>query len=223
MDRRAGRSEYTAAELGAIAHLYRAEVFRSTNWRSRLDNTTNWAVVTLGLALSLTFASEEATALPLILVGLLAMLFLGLEARRYRYFNVWRARARLMETDFYAPMLRGQGGMRDGCWDALLAEDLLQPRFHISYARAVGRRLRRNYAWIFLIQIVTYTAKIAVHPTPLSGLSDVLERAAIGPVPGWAVLAGGALFHASWMTLGLATWLVERRVRRERKTLITIA
>jgi uncharacterized membrane protein len=29
-----------------------------------------------------------------------------IEARRYRYFNVWRARARLLETDFYSPMIR---------------------------------------------------------------------------------------------------------------------
>jgi hypothetical protein len=30
--------------------------------------------------------------LPLLLVGLLIAVFLGMEARRYRYFNVWRAR-----------------------------------------------------------------------------------------------------------------------------------
>ncbi|WP_432444722.1 DUF2270 domain-containing protein, partial [Salmonella enterica] len=31
----------TAAEVGALAHLYRGEVYRSTIWRTRLDNTTN--------------------------------------------------------------------------------------------------------------------------------------------------------------------------------------
>lgn len=29
-----------SAEMGAIAHLYRGEVYRSTIWRTRLDNTT---------------------------------------------------------------------------------------------------------------------------------------------------------------------------------------
>ena len=45
--------EFSAAEIGALAHLYRGEVYRSTIWRTRLDTTTNWAVVTLGVALSI--------------------------------------------------------------------------------------------------------------------------------------------------------------------------
>ena len=32
--------EFNAAEIGAIAHLCRGEVYRSTIWRARLDNTT---------------------------------------------------------------------------------------------------------------------------------------------------------------------------------------
>ena len=52
--------EFDAATIGALAHLYRGEVYRSTIWRTRLDNTTNWAVVTLGIALSVTFSSQQA-------------------------------------------------------------------------------------------------------------------------------------------------------------------
>ena len=51
---------FSAAELGAIAHLYRGEVYRSTLWRTRLDTTTNWSVVTLGVALSIAFSSPAA-------------------------------------------------------------------------------------------------------------------------------------------------------------------
>ena len=98
--------EFDAATIGALAHLYRGEVYRSTIWRTRLDNTTNWAVVTLGIALSVTFSSQQASPLPLLLAGVLCIIFLIFEARRYRYFNVWRARARWMEKNFYAPMLR---------------------------------------------------------------------------------------------------------------------
>src|SRR5262245_59850464 len=68
------------------------EVYRSTAWRTRLDSTTNWAVVTTGIALSATFSSAEASPLPMVLVGLIVSVFLLFEARRYRYFNVWRAR-----------------------------------------------------------------------------------------------------------------------------------
>ena len=89
----ARESEFSAAEIGALAHLYRGEVYRSTVWRTRLDSSTNWAVVTTGIALSATYSSAEASPLPMVLVGLLVSVFLLFEARRYRYFNVWRARA----------------------------------------------------------------------------------------------------------------------------------
>src|SRR5256712_2132957 len=114
--------EFTAAEIGALAHLYRGEVYRSTAWRTRLDSTTNWAVVTTGIALSATFSSAEASPLPMVLVGLIVSVFLLFEARRYRYFNVWRARTRLLETDFYAPMIRGEGVQLGAGWAQLLAK-----------------------------------------------------------------------------------------------------
>src|SRR6202035_5243154 len=148
------KREFSAAEIGALAHLYRGEVYRSTVWRTRLDSTTNWAVVTTGIALSATFSSAEASPLPMVLVGLLVTVFLLFEARRYRYFNVWRARARLLETDFYGPMLRGEGAAREPRWTELLADDYRHPHYHISYVRAIGRRLRRTYAWIFAIQAI---------------------------------------------------------------------
>src|SRR5215469_7405217 len=124
--------ELNPAELGAIAHLYRGEIYRSTIWRTRLDNTTNWSIVTMGIALSSTFSSKDASALPLILIGMLLAVFLGLEARRYRYFNVWRARARYMETHLYAQILNGERA-DDASWRRVLAEDYLHPRHHISF------------------------------------------------------------------------------------------
>jgi uncharacterized membrane protein len=54
-------SGFDTADITALSHLYRGEVYRSTVWRTRLDATTNWAVVTTGLALSLTFSSETAS------------------------------------------------------------------------------------------------------------------------------------------------------------------
>src|SRR5215471_11222615 len=125
--------EFTAAEIGALAHLYRGEVYRSTVWRTRLDSSTNWAVVTTGIALSATYSSSDASPLPMVLVGLLVTVFLIFEARRYRYFNVWRARARLLETDFYAPMLRGEDVAPNMAWTELLAGDYRKPSYHISF------------------------------------------------------------------------------------------
>jgi uncharacterized membrane protein len=218
----AQRPEFSAAEIGALAHLYRGEVYRSTVWRTRLDSSTNWAVVTTGIALSATYSNAEASPLPMVLVGLLVSVFLLFEARRYRYFNVWRARARLLETDFYAPMLRGQGVKLDAGWTDLLAKDYVAPRYHISFTRAIGRRLRRTYGWIFAIQAIAYYGKLAIHPTPLATLADLWERAAIGPIPGGAVVAAGVLFHGGWALFAYVTWRIEIASRRQRGSLIAM-
>ena len=213
---------FTGPELGAVAHLYRGEVYRSTIWRSRLDNTTNWAVVTTGLALSLTFSTPEASSLPLILVGLLVVVFLLFEARRYRYFNVWRARCRLMETDIYAPMLKGEGVQLDGRWNTLLADDYRRPRFHISFLRAVGRRLRKNYAYILSVQAVAYYGKLVIHPDAVTSFDELFARAAVGPVPGLVVVLAGIVFHGTWVAIALYTLGIESRTRRK-GALISIA
>jgi uncharacterized membrane protein len=214
---KAPRTRFDSSEIGALAHLYRGEVYRSTIWRSRLDQTTNWAVVTTGLALSLTFAGPQASPLPLILVGLLVIVFLLFEARRYRYFSVWRARCRLMETDVYGPMLRGEGLTLDGRWNTLLADDYTHPRFHISYLRAIGRRLRKNYAYILLVQAVSYYGKLAIHPASPASFAEFVDRAAIGPLPGGVVVLAGVAFHGSWMLLAWLTLRVEKRHRKAQR------
>ena len=206
------------AVLGALVHLYRGEVFRSTHWRTRLDNTTNWAVVTTGIALSATFSNVHASPLPMVLVGLLVSVFLLFEARRYRYYNLFRARARLLETDFYAPMLSGKRTDPDRDWRALLADDLSTPRYHISYVRAAGRRLRSNYSWILAIQAIAYYGKLAIHPVPMEGLHDVVVRAAIGPIPGELVLLAGLLFHGGWLAFAIVTYRLDQIHRRRRRS-----
>lgn len=206
--------DFTAAELGAIAHLYRGEVYRSTIWRTRLDTTTNWSVVTLGVALSITFSSDDASPLPLVLVGFLIMFFLMLEARRYRYFNVWRARCRWMENHLYAPMLDDGDLRMDSGWQQTLARDYRSPHYHIGFLRAVGRRLRRNYIWILLIQTIAYFGKIVVHPTPLTSMAELLDRASMGPVPGEVMILGGLAYNAAAVAVAMGTYYLDRRKHR---------
>ena len=208
--------ELNPAELGAIAHLYRGEIYRSTIWRTRLDNTTNWSIVTLGIALSSTFSSREASELPLILIGLLLAVFLGLEARRYRYFNVWRARARFIEKHWYAQMLNGKRGTEDSSWRATLAEDYLHPRHHISFLRAAGRRIRRTYIWVIGIQTSAYFGKLAIHPQVANHFGEMIDRAAIGPIPGWVVLGCGLLYNLCWVAIAVATYWADRRAHVDR-------
>jgi uncharacterized membrane protein len=208
--------ELSAAELGALAHLYRGEVYRSTIWRTRLDTTTNWSVITLGVALSLTFASPDASPLPLVLVGFLVLFFLLLEARRYRYFNVWRARCRWIERHLYAPMLDEGDLHPEAGWQRTLARDYRQPRYHIGLLRAVGRRLRNNYIWILLIQTIAYLGKIVIHPTPVASVGELLQRAAVGPIPGELVLLGGLLYNGAAIAIAATTLHLDRRKHRNR-------
>ena len=207
-------TEFSAAEVGALAHLYRGEVYRSTVWRTRLDTTTNWAVVTLGVALSITHSSPDASPLPLLLVGILIMLFLALEARRYRYFSVWRARSRWLETHFYVPMLIDGDLHTEDDWQRSLADDYLFPRYHVSYMTAVARRVRSNYLWILLIQTVAYLGKLIVHPYPVYDMRAFLIRADIGPVPGILVLIVGAVYIMTW--IALAVWIGRKDAQRIR-------
>jgi uncharacterized membrane protein len=200
-----GQAAFSPADLTVLAHLYRGEMYRSKIWRTRLDTTTNWAVATTGLALSVTFADADSSALPIALVGLLVAIFLVFEARRYRYFDIWRTRVRLLEVAFFGPVLRGEGARPGGGWSAALADDYARLRFHISFWEAAGRRLRRNYAWIFAVLGLSYLAKLAIHPRPVESWRGLAGRAAIGPLPGEAVLAAGALFVLGLALLALTT------------------
>jgi uncharacterized membrane protein len=207
---------FDTADITALSHLYRGEVYRSTVWRTRLDATTNWAVVTTGLALSMTFSSDTASPLPLVLVGLLVAIFLLIEARRYRFFDFFRIRAHIMEVHFFGPILRGQGVRVDNGWNTTLYQDYIAPSLHITFLEAVGRRLRHNYGWIFFIQVTSYIGKLLIHPTPIGSVDEFFARATIGPVPGQLVLLAGLLFHSTWITVALMTYRSRRGAGRAR-------
>lgn len=178
----------------AMVHYYRAEIQRSNVWRSRLDTTTNWAVVTVGAVITFVFAAPENHWGVFLLVMLLVMLFLMIEARRYRYYELWSLRARLMETDFFAAMLVPPFAPHAE-WNETLAESLLQPQFPISRLEAVGRRLRNNYLSIFAILVGAIVMKLFLHPTEAASVDELLARARLGPLSGEFVLAflGGFL------------------------------
>jgi uncharacterized membrane protein len=203
---------FGAAEIGAIAHLYRGEMYQSKIWRNRLDMTGNWAVVITGIALSLSFSNAAASPIPLMLVAWVVVIFLLFEARRYLYYDLFRVRVRAMEINFYGPILRGEGLRVDNRWNELLAADYEDLGFHISLAEALGRRIRRTYGWIFSALLVCYVVKIVAHPTPLDSWHELTVRAAVGPVSGGIVIALHLLFHCSWIALALVTLRSQKAV-----------
>ena len=89
----------------AMVHFYRGEIQRSNVWRGRLDTTTNWAVITTGATLSFVFSSPDNPHFAIPINTVLVSIFLFMEARRYRYYEVWANRVRVLETGYFAPML----------------------------------------------------------------------------------------------------------------------
>ena len=105
----------------------------------------------------------------------------------------------------YVPLLRLQRVRVDNGWNETLARDYEQLHFHISFWEAVGRRLRRNYSFLFAVQAISYAAKICIHPAPIRSLHELWQHASIGPLPGEIVLAIGFLFHGGLATLAILT------------------
>jgi uncharacterized membrane protein len=200
------REEY----ITTLVHFYRGEMSRANSWRTRLDTTTNWAVITSGAMLSLSFSGAGHSHITLLLTAVMASVFLGIEARRFRYFDVWRSRVRMIEENFLVPILRRDLVSPRTRWGDLVAHDLDLPTFKLTFMQAVGVRLRRNYIWLYAVIFVAWLAKLNVHPTAAEGMAEVMRRMAIGPVAGELVLTGIGLF---WLgVLGL----IVRESRRRR-------
>jgi uncharacterized membrane protein len=189
----------------SMAHFYRGEIQRSNTWRSRLDNTTYWAVLTVAGALSFAFSSPNNPHFLIPIISILVAIFLLMEARRYRYYEIWASRVRVIETGYLAQMLAPDGVPRDQEWASHLASDLMTPHFTISVWEAIGRRLRRNYIWLFALLAASWNLKVYLHPTPAANFDEFLLRATVGLIPGWMVFIVGFIFNATLFIFALTT------------------
>ena len=189
----------------AMVHFYRGEVQRSNTWRNRLDTTTNWAVITTGATLSFIFSSPTNPAFVIPINSLLVAIFLFMEARRYRYYEVWANRVRVIEAGYFAPMLSPRSVPKDQEWAEHVAADLMSPHFTISEWEAVGRRLRSNYLWIFILLALSYNLKVYLHPFPAPNFETFVNRAEVGLIPGWMVFAVGFVFNLTLFCFALFT------------------
>lgn len=188
----------------AMVHFYRGEIQRANTWRNRLDNTTNWAVIAAGAAISFSLAGPNNHYGVIILDTFLVTLFLWIEARRYRYYELWSHRVRLMETDFFAAMLVPPFAPNPD-WAESLAETLLSPEFPISMWEAFGRRFRRNYFWIFLVLAAAWALKSFLHPFPATSWAEFISRSALGPISGETMLLAGLIYNGGLFLIGFGT------------------
>src|SRR3989441_10570910 len=196
-------SEFT----NALSHYYRGEMARMISWRDRLDRTTNWAIAGGAAMLSVSLSTPNAHHGVLLFAMLLVFLLLFIESRRYRFFHVYRSRVRLLERNYYAQLFSATEINEPNDWMKQLAEDLRLPCFTMSWNQALARRLRRNYCWIFLILLLAWLLKTTssiLQPSVrdlsaiLHSTGELYHNAAIGQVPGWAVLFAILSFYG-WM------------------------
>lgn len=140
--------------IGAITHFYRGELGRIMVWRERFDATTNWAIVASGslaaFAVQTPALLNEAMLITLCVLGFFALI----EARRFRFYDAFRARVRMLEVHFIAPTLLGHDRrLLQGPWREQLAEDLITPTFKCTFLFALGRRFKRVYFALHLFVI----------------------------------------------------------------------
>ena len=192
------RQEY----INVMVHVYRGEIHRSTVWRQRLDATTNWAVLTTAGMLSFSFASELHSHIILLLSNFVILAYLVMEARRFRYFEVYRARVRMLEENFLIPVVTRQLESPMVSWREMVAMDLDLPKYKTTMIEAIGFRLRRNYLLIFTIVLGGWCVKLMLHPGGIATTwGQVWDRMAVGMFPSWLVLACGVMFYAGLLTV----------------------
>lgn len=203
----------TSTEIvNTMAHYHRAEMARMAGWRDRIDRTSNWAITVVAAMLSVSLSTPNAHHGVLLFAMLLVFLLLWIEARRYRFFDVYRSRVRTFERYYFAPIFAPVAGDNVD-WRQMLGESLREPQFRISYIDAFSRRLRRNYIWMFLILLLAWVLKISTPQLQDEGVSghlvsslwEVIGNAGLGPVPGWLIIVG---------VLGVYGWLLYISFRR---------
>jgi uncharacterized membrane protein len=201
----------SSEKITALSHFYRGEMARMSDWRERIDQSSNWAITVVAGMLSITLSTPSSHHGVLLFGMVIVFLLLWIEARRYRFFDVYRARVRMLERSYFSELFAPRADA-DPAWMEAVAKSLRAPDFHISHVTALSRRLRRNYLWMYLIMLLAWILKISSPRIQDENTSfelarsawEVVANAAIGPLPGWSVLLLVALFYAALFVVTFA-------------------
>ena len=185
--------------LGSVAaHLYRGEMERTVGWRDRLDTTTNWAVTVMSAIVAYAFSGEVSHAV--ILAGLImGTVFLFIEARRFRDYDIWRSRVRVLQENLFANALDPSEGVEQDAWRAELSRDYRDPAPNISYRGAFSHRLRRVYLPLMSAMLLGWIFHIwAFNPD-----EPFLESAGLPGIDGSIVVAAVAVYYGALLVLAI--------------------
>ena len=181
-------SLYDPGYVNAMSHFYRGEMGRIMVWRTRLDTTTNWAVTSSTAIITIAFSNRDVPHLIFFFNLAIVWVMLWIEARRYRFYDAFRARVRMLEAHFLVPMVMQNRDLLQGEWKKLVCEDLILPCFKITKLEAIGRRLKRNYVFIFILILVAWITKIFLHAsTAMDGPRAFYHALRVGHIPSWIV------------------------------------
>ena len=182
------RSIYDPGYVNAMSHFYRGELGRSMTWRQRLDVTTNWAITSSTAIITIAFSTREVPHIIFFFNLAIVAVLLWIEARRYRFYDAFRARIRMLEAHFLVPMVMENRELLQGEWKKLVCEDLILPSFKISKLEAIGRRMKRNYMFIFILILIAWLTKIFLHARgPITDVVAFYRELRIGHIPSWFV------------------------------------
>jgi uncharacterized membrane protein len=182
------RSLYDPGYVNAMSHFYRGELGRIMVWRQRLDITTNWAITSSTAIITIAFSNAAVPHIIFFFNLAIVWGMLWIEARRYRFYDAFRARVRMLEAHFLVPMVMENRDLLQGEWKKLVCEDLILPSFKISKLEAIGRRLKRNYVFIFILIMVAWITKIFLHAEhSMDSIGDFYRALHVGHIPSWLV------------------------------------
>lgn len=208
----------TTEYVTLLAHFYRGELARMAGWRTRIDLTSNWAITVAGAMLSISLSTPTAHHGVVLLAMLLVTLLLAIEARRYRFFDVYRSRVRGLERHWYAQVFAPEPEVNPE-WLQQLAADLRKPSFHLTRQQALSRRLRRNYGWMYLVLLLAWLLKTSTDLYESSHLvrsvPEWVEHCQLAVLPGMAVIVLVAAFYGWLLFIGLRFWPQDVRNKRE--------
>ena len=182
------KSLYDPGYVNAMSHFYRGELGRIMVWRQRLDITTNWAITSSTAIITIAFSAREVPHIIFFFNLAIVTVLLWIESRRYRFYDAFRALIRMLEAHFLVPMVMENRDLLQGEWKKLVCEDLILPSFKISKLEAIGRRMKRNYMFIFILILVAWLTKIFLHATaPITDVVSFYRALRIGHIPSWVV------------------------------------
>jgi len=171
--------------------------------------TTNWAITSSTAIITIAFSTRGVPHIIFFFNLAIVAVLLWIEARRYRFYDAFRARVRMLEAHFLVPMVMENRELLQGEWKKLVCEDLILPCFKITKLEAIGRRMKRNYMFIFILILIAWLTKIFLHATaPINDVVSFYRALRIGHIPSFFV---AMVFVGTFITVISITIYVSKR------------